>query len=126
MVVIIKFRDTKYSEYLLKINLSGQLHRVVCPYLYDVCLCALRKKDGGLRPIAIGSIFRRLTAKLARCSIRVAMAEYLQLNQLGFRTRLGSEATIHATSAFIIDPGHSKLFGSASIELQNQIVYIDT
>ncbi|XP_061706402.1 uncharacterized protein LOC133525602 [Cydia pomonella] len=94
-------------EYLTKLCnflLSGQLNPEVSPYIYGASLCALSKKDGGLRPIAIGSVFRRLTAKLGCHAVRDEMSSYLQPCQLGFGTKLGCEAAIHATRAFVLDP----------------------
>lgn len=83
--------------------LSGQLNPEVCPYIYGASLCALSKKGGGLRPIAIGSTFRRLVAKLGCRAVREEMAAYLRPFQLGFGIRLGCEAAIHATRAFTQD-----------------------
>jgi hypothetical protein len=37
----------------------------ICNLLYGASLCVLHKKDGGIRPIAIGNCLRRLTSKLA-------------------------------------------------------------
>jgi hypothetical protein len=45
--------------------LSGQLPSEICHLLYGASLCALNKKDGGLRPITNGNCLRRLTSKLA-------------------------------------------------------------
>lgn len=98
---------TRLLEWLTKLSnflLSGQLNPVVCPYLYGAALCALTKKDGGIRPIAIGSTYRRLTAKLGCHAVREDMAAYLQPRQLGFGTGLGCEAAIHATRAYAMDP----------------------
>jgi hypothetical protein len=47
---------TKLCNFLL----SSQLPSEICNLL-----CALHKKDGGIRPIAIGNCLRRLTSKLA-------------------------------------------------------------
>lgn len=94
---------TKLSNFLL----SGQLNVEVCPYLYGASLCALSKKGGGVRPIAIGSVFRRLVAKLGCRAIKEEMAEYLRPHQLGFGTRSGCEAAIHATRAFVQDASNS-------------------
>ncbi|XP_049886408.1 uncharacterized protein LOC126380870 [Pectinophora gossypiella] len=87
--------------------LSGQVNPLVCPYLYGASLCALTKKDGGIRPIAVGSVFRRLTAKAACRAVKEEMAGYLQPHQLGFGTRLGCEAAIHATRSYVMDPSNS-------------------
>ncbi|KAJ8721909.1 hypothetical protein PYW08_004311 [Mythimna loreyi] len=91
---------TRLANFLL----SGQLNPCVCPFLYGASLFALEKKDGGVRPIAVGSVFRRLTAKLACRAVKEDMARYLQPHQLGFGTRLGCEAAIHATRSFVMNP----------------------
>jgi hypothetical protein len=52
---------TKLCNFLL----SGQLSSEICHLLYGASLCALHKKDGGIRPIARGNCLRRLTSKLA-------------------------------------------------------------
>jgi hypothetical protein len=44
--------------------LSGKIINEMCPFIFGASLCALKKKDGGIRPIAIGNIFRRLAAKI--------------------------------------------------------------
>ncbi|KAF2899322.1 hypothetical protein ILUMI_06853 [Ignelater luminosus] len=49
-------------------------------------LCALKKKDGGLRPIAVGNVFRRLTAKLACHAVREDVGNYFRPHQVGFAT----------------------------------------
>jgi len=60
----------------------------VRPYLFGAKLHALRKKDGGLRPIAVGLTLRRLAAKVANrwateCSIPILFPR--QLGGGGFR-----------------------------------------
>jgi len=42
---------------------SGSLHPRAAPYLCATRLIPLRKKDGGVRPIAVGDTLRRLVAK---------------------------------------------------------------
>lgn len=41
---------------LINLMLAGNVHDAVIDVLYGANLCALRKKDGGIRPIAVGSI----------------------------------------------------------------------
>jgi len=48
---------------LVKTTSSGRLHPRAAPYLCAVRLIPLRKKDGGVRPIAVGDTLRRLVAK---------------------------------------------------------------
>lgn len=87
---------TKLCNFLLR----GMVHPQVCPYLYGASVCALEKKGGGIRPIAVGSTIRRLVAKLGCHAVRDDMADYLQPHQVGFGTPLGCEAAIHATRWF--------------------------
>jgi hypothetical protein len=54
---------TKLCNFIL----SGQLPSEICHLLYGASLCAFHKKDGGIRPIALGNCLRRLTSKLT-CS----------------------------------------------------------
>ena len=64
-------------------------------------MIALQKKDGGIRPIAIGNTLRRLVAKLACMSVREEIGEYFRPHQLGFGTQKGCETIIHTVRTFI-------------------------
>jgi hypothetical protein len=88
---------TKLCNFLL----SGQLPSEICHLLYGASLCALNKKDGGLRPIAIGNCLRRLTSKLACFQSRNIVNSYLSPHQLGVATKPGCEAAIHTTRTFV-------------------------
>lgn len=88
--------------------LKGDLNPEICPYLYGASLCALEKKDGGIRPIAVGSVIRRLIAKLGCRAVRDEMAVTLNPHQLGFGTPLGCEAAIHAVRLFASDPKNAE------------------
>jgi hypothetical protein len=70
---------TKLCNFLL----SGQLPSEICHLLYGASLCALNKKYGGIRPIAIGNCLRRLTSKLACFQSRNIVNSYLFPHQLG-------------------------------------------
>jgi len=63
---------------------------------FSARLVALRKKDGGVRPIAIGTVYRRLVCKLVARRASAAVAEELRPVQLGVGTQLGCEAAVHA------------------------------
>lgn len=55
---------TKLTNFILAGNVPSELVSI----MYGAVLCALNKEGGGIRPIAIGNMFRRLTAKLASTS----------------------------------------------------------
>jgi hypothetical protein len=66
---------------------------IFAPYFFGGSLIALKKKDGGIRPIAVGETLRRLAAKL--------ILKLKELNfpfspyQFGIKTKQGSEIIAH-------------------------------
>ncbi|KAL4706471.1 hypothetical protein ACJJTC_015669 [Scirpophaga incertulas] len=64
--------------------LSGKVNAQVTSTLYGANLCALVKKDGGIRPIAVGTTYRRLVAKIGCTTISGPLSQYFQPTQLGF------------------------------------------
>jgi hypothetical protein len=63
-------------------------------------LIALKKKDGGIRPIAVSNTMRRLASKLVYRK-GSHLAGQLLPHQLGFGVRGGAEAALHATRQFM-------------------------
>lgn len=73
-------------------------------------LCALSKKCGGLRLIAVGSTYRRLAAKLACKFVRNEAGVYLPPTQIGFNTKGCSEAAVHTKRTYLqINKNSSKI-----------------
>ena len=81
--------------------LSGRCPNNVRPLLFGGSLTALIKKDGGIRHIAVGCVFRRLAAKCANTFASGAVADYLAPRQLGVGVRGGAEAAFHAARKFL-------------------------
>jgi hypothetical protein len=61
----------------------------------------MSKKDGGIRPIAIGSTFRHHGTKLKRYYLSEDISNYLKPKQLGFGTRSGCEAAVHSVRSYL-------------------------
>ncbi|PZC86676.1 hypothetical protein B5X24_HaOG206237 [Helicoverpa armigera] len=81
--------------------LSGNVNGAVIDVLYGANLCALRKKDGGIRPIAVGCTYRRIAAKFGYAYYKETLAAKFQPLQLGFGSKGGCEAAVHALSTVI-------------------------
>ena len=64
-------------------------------------LIALSKKDGGVRPIAVSSVWRRLAAKCANTFASEKVAGFLSPFQLGVGVKGGAEAAIHSARRYI-------------------------
>lgn len=86
-----------FSENLL----NGKAPAFITPMLYGATLCALRKKDTSIRPIAVGCTLRRLVSKIACARIHEKLGTELRPIQLGFGTPGGAEAGAHAARRFV-------------------------
>ena len=81
--------------------LSGHVPKIVRPVFCGASLCALSKKDGGIRPIAVGCTLRLLVAKAACSAVRDRVTERLAPLQLGFGVKQGAEAAVHAARSLL-------------------------
>ena len=95
--------DTFLSTLTHFINfvLAGGIPDSVAHVFFGATLVALRKKDGGLRPIAIGHVLRRLASKVTCTAIMPTIIDYMLPTQLGCGISLGAEAIVHATRNFL-------------------------
>ena len=73
----------------------------VIPILFVGNLLALKKKSGGIRPIAVGYVWRRLAAKCTNSSATTKLVDYFSRTQLGVGIPGGCAAAVHATRRFI-------------------------
>ena len=87
--------------HFVNLVLDGCVPQKIRSTFFGASLCALRKKDGGVRPIAIGNTLRRLISKVAVRGCAETCNNLLRPNQLGFGVRLGADAAVHATRSFI-------------------------
>lgn len=65
---------TRLCNFLLK----GMLNLDVYQHLYGASPCALSKSDGGVRPIVVGSVVRRLVAKVGCGAVKSEMSSFLE------------------------------------------------
>lgn len=86
---------------LTNLMLLGDVCQEVTPVVYGANLIALSKKDASVRPIAVGSTFRRLAAKICVRLTRSKLQNLFEPIQVGFGTRGGCEAAVHAVRTFV-------------------------
>ena len=95
--------------YLVNTFLNGQISDFACILFFSANLTALRKKEGGIRPIAVGNILRRLASKVANHFASHKVSNLLRPVQLGASAKNACEAAVH--SARIITKLHSSKTG---------------
>ena len=82
--------------------LTGDIPAEIRPFSCEASLTALNKKDGGVRPIAVGCTLQRLVPKVASRSVMERMGQYLSPLQLGYGTPFGAEAAVHASRLYLL------------------------
>ena len=70
---------------------GGGVPEEVAPYLAGARLHAAIKKDGGLRPIAVGNLLRRLVGKCCVARLQERASGILSPHQVGVGVRGGAE-----------------------------------
>ena len=81
--------------------LRGNVPTTVRGTLFGANLLAITKKNGGIRPIAVGYVWRRLTAKVACSYAKDVSVSLLSPRQLGFGIPNGAETAVHAARRFV-------------------------
>jgi hypothetical protein len=87
----------------INVILSGGTPDCLRPSLFGASLIALNKKNGGIRPIAVGFVWRRLAAKTCCSHVSARASLILSPRQLGFGVSGGAEAAAHATRLYLND-----------------------
>ena len=74
---------------------AGKVPQAVVPYLCGVTLLASKKRDGGLRPIAVGEVLHCLSSKCISKAVRSEALEVLTPLQVGVGVQAGCESIVH-------------------------------
>ena len=90
--------------------LAGRVPVNVRPSFLGATLFPFLKKDGGIRPIAVGLTLRRLIAEVANLSAQISCRSLLMPAQLGVGVKGGCEALIHSARRFVAGRGVEKAF----------------
>lgn len=93
--------------------LAGGFNEQVAPFLNGARLIALIKPDGTERPIAIGEVLRRITARYAALSIKEVSSDHFLPEQVAIAVPGGAEAAIHSVTHLFkhhrLDPDYAIL-----------------
>jgi hypothetical protein len=81
---------------LINVIVSGRTPDFLSPVLLGANITALRKKDGGVRPIAVGETIRRIACKCVLKIVVKSVSTLLSPHQLGCGVRAGIDAAAHS------------------------------
>nr|GEX77983.1 hypothetical protein [Tanacetum cinerariifolium] len=110
---------------VVNLFLSGKCPIQLVEYIASAPLTPLVKPGGGIRPIAVGTVWRRLVSKVASSPIGNFMNTYLQDFQFGVGILGGCEAVLHFVNRLIESKGTK--FGSSMllVDFKNAFNLID-
>ena len=91
----------RFLSEFINLCLSGNIPSSVRPLFFGASLCALRKKDGGLRPIAFGLVLGRIVSRLCCVTVRERISADLAPYQVGVEVRSEAESAVHATRSYL-------------------------
>ncbi|GJY64655.1 putative reverse transcriptase domain-containing protein [Tanacetum coccineum] len=83
----------KAISVVVNLLLEGRCPKVLAEFMASAPLTPLLKPDNGIRPIAVGAIWRRLASKVAMRGVRKEMSKYLGDFQFGVGVPSGAEAS---------------------------------
>ena len=86
--------------------LNGQISYICRILFFSANLTALRKRDGGIRPIAVRNILRRLASKVANHFASHKVSNFLRPVQLGVSVRNACEAAVHSARIITKSPNY--------------------
>ena len=87
---------------------SGQAPSSMSQWVGSAPVTPLCKRDGGVRPIAVGETLRRLVGKLWMKRISAKAQAYLGDSQVGVAVKGGAEAVVHAVQRAATDLGNGR------------------
>jgi hypothetical protein len=90
--------------------LRGECPEEIRRLMFGGTLIALSKSNGGLRPIVVGYVWRRLTAKAANKYAVDRLASFFAPLQVGIATPGGCETAVHAARAFVTNMPQGQVF----------------
>ncbi len=97
----------------------------VAPNVAGAGLMALAKPKGGVRPIAVGEILRRITGKSLCALEKEAALSYFPPLQLGVACPLGIDAAIHTCREWCRRNAHNGTRGLIKLDFKNAFNCID-
>ncbi|XP_076956600.1 uncharacterized protein LOC143631862 [Bidens hawaiensis] len=110
---------------MVNLCLRGGCPRSLAGFVASAPLTPLLKPDNGIRPIAVGSIWRRVVSKVAMKGVGKDMAKYLGDFQFGVGVLNGAEAVLHSANRFVNAHHRDGSLAMLTIDFSNAFNLVD-
>lgn len=103
---------------------AARVPAFLASWLSAALLTPLRKRDEGVRPIAVGKTFRHLVSSTLMTRVASKGQKLLEPTQLGVKTSGGYEAVVHATRRFLHSHGAQSSHALLQVDLTSAFNYV--
>ncbi|GJY71317.1 hypothetical protein Tco_0475020 [Tanacetum coccineum] len=110
---------------VVNLFLAGKCPMMLGEYIASAPLTPLVKPGGGIRPIAVGTVWRRLVSKVSATMIGHSLDGYLDGLQFGVGVPGGGEAILHAVNRLVEDRGDDVVLSMLLVDFQNAFNLVD-
>ncbi|GJX12154.1 putative reverse transcriptase domain-containing protein [Tanacetum coccineum] len=110
---------------VVNLFLDGSCPKMLGEYIASAPLTSLVKPSGGIRPIVVGTVWRRLVFKVSALMIGHSLDGYLDNLQFGIGGVRGSEAILHAVNRLIKGRGDDASFSKLLVDFKNAFNLVD-
>ncbi|GJZ06821.1 hypothetical protein Tco_0540614, partial [Tanacetum coccineum] len=110
---------------VVNLFLDGKCPKMLGEYIASASLTPLVKPGGGISPIAVVTIWRRLVFKVSAAMISHSLDGYLNDLQFGVGVSGGGKAILHAVNCLIEDRGDEVGLSSLLVDYRNAFNLVD-
>ncbi|GJW24930.1 putative reverse transcriptase domain-containing protein [Tanacetum coccineum] len=110
---------------VVNLFLAGKCPMMLGEYIASAPLTPLVKPGGGIRPIAVGTVWRRLVSKVSATMVGHSLDGYLDDLQYGVGVSGGGEAILHAVNRLVEDRGDDVGLSMLLVDFQNAFNLVD-
>ncbi|GKD61502.1 hypothetical protein Tco_1299011, partial [Tanacetum coccineum] len=110
---------------VVNLFLNGNCPKILGEYIASAPLTPLVKPGGGIRPIAVGTVWRRLVSKVSVILIGHSLDGYLDDLQFGVGVSGGGEAILHAVNRLIEGRGDDVGLSMLLVDFKNSFNLVD-
>nr|GEY41154.1 putative reverse transcriptase domain-containing protein [Tanacetum cinerariifolium] len=105
--------------------LAGRCPSILVEFVASVPLTPLLKSDNGIRPIAVGTIWRRLVFKVAMKGVGKEMSKYLSDFQFEVGVSGGVEAILHSVNRVLSEYHNDGSLAKLIVDFSNAFNIVD-
>ncbi|GJR29603.1 putative reverse transcriptase domain-containing protein [Tanacetum coccineum] len=118
-------RGTSCGCDVVNLFLDGKCPKILGEYIASAPLTSLVKPGGGIRPIVVGMVWRRLVSKVSATMIGHSLNGYLNDLQLGVGVSGGGEAIRHVVNRLIEGRGDDAGLSMLLVDFKNAFNLVD-